>query len=85
MKAPILINENTYRAIMLDALRAARRETWLVEASDMVEAGIAPDAYSAIEAFFAPFGERIAKAANREGDADAKTLFFREFVHLYVG
>lgn len=56
------INESTYNAIMLQAMRAARREGWMSDAVDAEEtAGITPA--ESIRAKFEPFAVRLLEAA----------------------
>ena len=78
MKVPT----NTFNAVMTQALLAYRREEWLLEASDMVDAGIAPSAAEAMRGFFLPFADRILAHATElpEGHKDkARELFFQRF------
>ena len=82
MKASI--NENTKNAIMINALGAFRRESWLLEASDIHEATGAPTA-EIIEGMFSPYCDRLVKATKGVKDSpELRFYWFSEFSKVAI-
>ena len=80
------INKNEYNAIMLSALNAFRRENWLIEASDIVESGLADSVSEVVEGMFSPFCDRLIEASKLNDctvDA-ARSGFFVKFTELAI-
>jgi hypothetical protein len=80
------INENTFNAIMISALKTMDHEAWLIEADELSESTGAPVA-EIIEGLFQPFADRLVAASNfdqptPENIAKAKRMFFAKFTDL---
>lgn len=81
------IPESTYNAIMGNALSAFTRENWLIEASDMRDAGLGEVA-EIMEGFFAPFCDRLIAQSTElkpENVQKARALYFAKFTALATG
>ena len=85
MKA--LINQQTRDAIMINALSAFRRESWLMEAGDIHEATGAPTA-EIIEGMFSPFCDRLVNSTKYDKTPDSEKAlrfyYFSEFSKLAI-
>ncbi|GAH06241.1 unnamed protein product [marine sediment metagenome] len=80
------INTNDYDAIMLSALNSFRRESWLTEAVDLEESGLAENVTEVIEGMFSPFCDRLIEAStlNDVTEGNARSGFFCKFTEMAV-